>query len=293
MVSRQKTTAIATIFAVLAAAGAVAVSATIATDKPEIWAATPVEELPYSPRNPIDVQGLGAPEVATVEDAQFGSSREYSVGEDNKLTPTPRGDDARMWELAVRVFGEDQIRDEVHAFRVGNSFTSYYAAYVLRQYGPPYKFTLAVNMSMMLDDEWGVSTMIHEYAHVLSLNKAQAVPRSSRCVSLPSVEECLEQDSYLYAFWEEYWEDYGDEAPVDRNSSQSKIRDFYAANEADFVSEYAASHVYEDFAETFMVWVYEDVSDYSTTLQRKIRFFEQFPALVDERDRIRAEFDLG
>ena len=70
---------------------------------------------------------------------------------------------------------------------------------------------------------------------------------------------------------------------------------FYAEHEDDFVSDYAATNVIEDFAESFMVYVIEDAPIGDSVAAEKLRFFEAIPELAAIRDRLRAEFasDLG
>jgi hypothetical protein len=82
---------------------------------------------------------------------------------------------------------------------------------------------------------------------------------------------------------------------VTDNEDADVAWDFYTANEDDFVSDYAATNVVEDFAESFMTWVIEDTVTGESITAAKLTFFENYPELVTIRDRIRAEFgdDLG
>ncbi|MDP3208256.1 MAG: hypothetical protein Q8M65_03830, partial [Rhodoglobus sp.] len=101
--------------------------------------------------------------------------------------------------------------------------------------------------------------------------------------------------SLLAAFLDEFWFDYGDSAPSADNSDADVAWEFYLEHEEDFVSDYAATNVVEDVAECFMTWVIEDAPSGASTVGAKLAFFENYPAFVAARDRIRAEFsdDLG
>ena len=54
------------------------------------------------------------------------------------------------------------------------------------------------------------------------------------------------------------------------------------------MTEYAASNPDEDFAESFVAFVLKEKPTKSTTVDQKIRFFYDFPELVEMRDFIRS-----
>lgn len=122
-------------------------------------------------------------------------------------------------------------------------------------------------------------TIVHEYAHVLSLSDDQ-IPIDSwddpSCNTLMLYEGCLEDDAYLFAFYEEFWEG------VDPESSAT-----YWGSEDEFVTEYAATNVVEDFAESFTYFVFEDRPRGSSIADEKMEFFYQFDELVALRQLIR------
>ena len=61
-------------------------------------------------------------------------------------------------------------------------------------------------------------------------------------------------DADLQRFADRFWSGYTD-APARDNVDADVAWDFYQAHEEDFVSDYAATNVSEDFAETFAVWL--------------------------------------
>ncbi|MEC8762510.1 MAG: hypothetical protein VXY40_07145, partial [Actinomycetota bacterium] len=63
-------------------------------------------------------------------------------------------------------------------------------------------------------------------------------------------------------------------------------------HEEDFVSDYAATNVVEDFAESFMTFVLEPEPDDDTVIGQKLLFFWDRPEYVEIRDHVRAEFGL-
>lgn len=54
-----------------------------------------------------------------------------------------------------------------------------------------------------------LSTMIHEFAHLLSLGKYQVTPYISEdnCQQLHIEEGCIQTNSYLQAFYDQFWTD--------------------------------------------------------------------------------------
>ncbi|MEQ1737923.1 MAG: hypothetical protein ABL886_16140, partial [Rhodoglobus sp.] len=99
----------------------------------------------------------------------------------------------------------------------------------------------------------------------------------------------------LAAFRDAFWSGYGDSAPTADNSDADVAWEFYLEHEDDFVSDYAATNVVEDLAESFMTWVIEDAPSGTSTIAAKLAFFDDYPGFVAVRERIRSEFsaDLG
>lgn len=64
---------------------------------------------------------------------------------------------------------------------------------------------------------------------------------------------------------------------------------FYNQNGKDqtFVSEYAATNLTEDMAESFASFVLQSKPSGTKTVDKKIAFYYEYPALVRERERIR------
>jgi hypothetical protein len=200
-------------------------------------------------------------------------------------------------------------------------------------------------------------TVIHENAHILSLSASQSdndligyeewcddnecddnkyrrifAQREAACA--PNYYDywsgCLKEDSYLNLFFQKFWADiyreyyYGDNQIMSTDAFHAKYYD-------QFVSNYAADHPIEDFAESFTAFVlWDDVtidnhkkwckSEYdfgeipdppggynlineqglsywkwcakiyrdNSIWEEKIRFFYDFPELVEMRDFIRS-----
>lgn len=78
-------------------------------------------------------------------------------------------------------------------------------------------------------------------------------------------------------------------APDDTDAERGEA--LFEAYPDDFVSDYAATNVVEDFAETFQAFVLEDEPAPDSPVAEKILFFWNLPSYVEVRERIRT--DLG
>ncbi len=122
-----------------------------------------------------------------------------------------------------------------------------------------------------------LATMVHEYGHALTLNADQ--------IEVSALEEgfsyndisIYKEDSYMKAYYDRFYE--------------GEKRREYAFYPEDYVDEYAGeSGIYEDIAETFMVFVTSSEPDEASVAAEKIRFFYEYPELAEIREYIRDNF---
>ncbi len=137
-------------------------------------------------------------------------------------------------------------------------------------------------------------TMIHEFAHLLTLRTDQIPLGSSHesCAVYAPPEGCPAQSSYLHAYFSEFWadyttEDYSAEEKGEGGDCAAECAKRFGTGE--FVTEYAATIPTEDIAETFAEWVISDGPPEGSAIQaRKFEFFERYPELVTLREKARA-----
>lgn len=230
-------------------------------------------------------------EVYTEDDEDLGVVEVYTVEPDASLSPTGDETTESVWDMFVRIVTPEVAGSVIRDFRVGDSESSDTLAYVL-QTDDPEQWTLVVNLAYASDEDLLLSTLIHEYAHILSLSPGQTDPEAWSCDTLQLDEGCAEPDSALWAFDQEFWAQYGSDAPDPANADADLAYEFYLDHEDDFVSDYAATNVVEDFAESFMTFVLEPEPDSDTTIAQKLLFFWDRPEYVEIRDHVRAEFGL-
>jgi hypothetical protein len=226
----------------------------------------------------------------TSEDDDWGPTQTYDVLDDGSLSPAASGLTEEVWEAFTRVASPEVASKVILTFTVGDSQESDLLAYVQQDADRPEYWHFAANLSGASDMSYLLTTLIHEYAHILTLDLGQASADPTCDVQTPS-EGCWLADSYLQAYWNEFWSVYGDDAPSITNEDDSLREAFYTEHEEDFVSGYAAKSVEEDIAESFMAYVIEDVPDSGqSTVAAKLAFFDRYPELAAIRERIRAEF---
>lgn len=230
----------------------------------------------------------------TEKDDDLGTLQIYTVNSDGSLDPTTVGPAAHVWGMFERVATTDFVAEVVTEYRTGHAPDSDTLAYVYRA-DDPNQWVLAANLATSDDTTQLIATLIHEFAHILTLAADEVDPTRSSCGTLELDEGCALDDSTLLAFANAFWSNYGDEAPAVSNSDAELAWQFYLAHEDDFVSDYAATNVVEDVAESFMTFVLEDEPSGDSTIASKLGFFWEYPQYITIRERIRDEFadDLG
>ncbi len=247
--------------------------------------------LPGIPSQPVATDAPSEPDgpsgVVTEEDEDFGTVEVYDVLTDGSLSPEATGAAAEVWELFQQIATVDFTAEVMLQFRVGDAPDSDTLAYVYQDDDPQY-WVLAANLATAEDRDLLVSTLIHEYAHILTLSTDEFDPAGTCDPAIELAEGCPAADSVIGQFRESFWDGYGSDAPDGDNTDPDIAWDFYLAHEDDFVSDYAATNVSEDLAETFAVYVIEDVPDGDSVVAQKLQFLDSFPELAAIRERIRA-----
>lgn len=228
------------------------------------------------------------PPVDTTREDDGGAARVYTVDSEGTLTPEPSEEAAEMWEVFERVVTPEYAARVISEFHVIDDPSSEFSASVLREYD---RDSWVLTADVYLIDGDAFWTMVHEYGHLLSLSTAEIVPEPGTCTTLELWEGCAAESSALYAFQREFWKAY-DDAPLPDNDDKEVAADFFDSHEEDFVDEYAAWNVVEDFAETFMVFVFEPGYQGTSVIDRKLKFFWDRPDYVEIRKRIRVEFGI-
>lgn len=148
-------------------------------------------------------------------------------------------------------------------------------------------------------------TLIHEFAHVMTLNDSQLDAQlvysdqdlsdaAAACATYFTGEGCAKPDSYMAqfvdAFWDPILEEFRQiETISDDLAWEDAMFDFYDRYADQFVSDYAATNPGEDISESFTAYVMApELPDGDTIAEQKILFFDRFEELAELRESIRA-----
>ncbi|MFJ4037847.1 NADH:ubiquinone oxidoreductase subunit 4 (chain M) [Microbacterium sp. NPDC090007] len=242
----------------------------------------------------VGVSALGADDSRSPSpaDGDFAITASYGLTPDGALDPAPDERAQRVWDEFIRVATPEFVRTNVTGYRVGDDGTSDTLAYVVSDDDDPTRWVFAANLAFADDPRLLLTTLVHEYAHLLSLGVDDVDRDAETCDTEWSGAGCLSADADLQVFADRFWAVY-DDAPARDNVDADVAAEFYAAHEADFVSDYAATNASEDFAETFATFVLEPEIVGDSVLADKIASFAALPEYAEARERIRADFALG
>lgn len=178
----------------------------------------------------------------------------------------------------------------------------------------PEDLTLSISHNFPEYDPYQKYFLIHEFGHMLTLNEEQVnideevvladdddyeallEESAAECDTFYTMG-CMGEDSYLYAFYKQFWEDiYPDFQHIDWDD-ETDYEDFFFDNEERFMSSYQGTDPSEDIADAFAQFVMmnsEDIDGKAEMKYDKLQFFYEYDELVELRTRILENmFDLS
>jgi len=150
-------------------------------------------------------------------------------------------------------------------------------------------------------------TFIHEFAHLLTLGPNQVTPslaifenpddenvyfnEAAACPYYFPGEGCSHPDSYLNAFFTQFWANIHEEWQginliEDDEIYYGALDKFYDDHHDSFLTVYAATNPEEDIAESFTFFILSPLPTGESIAEQKILFFYGYPELVSLRDQI-------
>ncbi len=210
-------------------------------------------------------------------------------------------DDQFIWDLFKAIGGEAFAKKHMRLYASYKGSDQPVLAYVqlINYRSPEWGMAVNSNASDIESRRWKrdiAITLVHEYGHVLFLNKTQ-VDRDKQNLKKCTKEEgrylsysygCTKKKSYAQAYYNQYWTDREMAEAVDASEVQGETQDYYDEHPGAFRTEYAATNHIEDMAESFTDFVLRAKPTGNLEKDQKTRFFYDYPELVKERDRIRA-----
>ncbi|RED89092.1 hypothetical protein DFP98_10163 [Cohnella phaseoli] len=231
-------------------------------DECELWSERMIGEmeewlgdLTYSEEWDVD-------ELDSQKEADVLASYEVE-GNELDLTPSDEEEEyyAWLWDRFAWIIPSDH-RQMVKNFELYDHADL--LAYVIQDDEDYENWTYAANQIQSTYETERVMTDIHEFGHLLSLNAEQVDPYAdeSECDTYMLDEGCPYQDSYIYQFYKQFW------------------KKAVSEDEEDYVTGYAMTSVYEDFAESWSYFVMTVRPEGDSLADRKVRFFYNYDELV-------------
>ena len=226
----------------------------------------------------------------------------YSLGKEVRATyDLSRGIEAAMADakeetdkkfldlLSSIIYPEDLPLIQFSVYSDGKSYTRGLTSSFVADDNSQMEYALDYGDAFGEDGEYReynktICDAVHEYGHVISLNKNQ-VDITKQDAAMPSVfyeTETYGADAYLRDFYEAFWE----------NLDVKSGLEHYQIEPDDFVSAYGATNMSEDFADSFRMFVLSSKPEDDSTASEKIRFFYQYAEMVTRRDYIRSNLGL-
>ena len=212
----------------------------------------------------------------------------------------------QIWEYFITLIPSDE-RTGLKEFMIVTDGESNNLAAVAQTAYDPNLWALEVDI-VDSDDKLNLTyTLIHEYAHLLTLGPNQVTPsiaifnnpddddiyydEAFACLAYFPGEGCSQEDSYINAYFNRFWADIHEEWQdinliEDNDAYYEALDNFYFDYEDRFVTDYAPTNPEEDIAEAFSFFVLSPRPSGNTIAEEKILFFYDYPELVRLRDEI-------
>jgi hypothetical protein len=210
-----------------------------------------------------------------------------------------------IWQFVVDVIPADQRtglkRFVIFTDGVNNTLGA------VEQTGNPHDWILELDIEDATNFPNLSTTLIHEFAHLLTLNDSQVEPdyevlnnpndqsiydrESASCPTYFLYGGCSLPDSYINAFFRRFWQGIFSEwqtinTETDQAVLNQKLDHFYQEHADRFVSNYAATSPEEDIAESFMYFIFEPKPSSADIGRPKVLFFYNYPEMVVLREHI-------
>lgn len=260
-----------------------------------------------------------ASESESEETADESTLVTYSVSGDEIYDPVfedvssdlqdEQSDEARQLEIwnyyATLIPAEN--RNTLVEYSIFTDGTDNILAAVSQSYSDPAAWSLQVDIADTNDYYSLTFTLIHEYGHLLTLGPDQVPPSEavfnnpddndiylqelSACPDYFPGEGCAKPDSYINAFYNQFWTEIHAEwqeinLEEDEDIYYEKLDEFYYKYQDQFVTDYAATSPEEDMAEAWSFFILSPQPAGETIAEEKILFFYGYPELVELRSTI-------
>ena len=212
------------------------------------------------------------------------------------------GETHTQYEETWKVFSTlipNSARKDFKMYKIVNNPDADTLAHVEQDMTENTRWNMTVNIPTLYDKEWNfleesIATLIHEFAHVLTLNKTQVryypvteneglLERfAQNCQTNLLQEWCLNEDAYLDDFIDIFWSD-----SVYLEKVRNEEISAYDEAPSHFITDYAATNPGEDIAESFTYFVLNTQPWGNQVKDKKLLFFYNYKEIVNLRKQIR------
>lgn len=195
-----------------------------------------------------------------------------------------------IWNLFINIIPSDS-RQMLNEFIIFTDGSMEILAAVEQKDAEQDIWSLEVDIIDAKDDLALTATLLHEFAHLMTLNNTQMTLYDEQCEYEYANPGCGTSGSYIDDFFNQFWRDIYDEWSgindiEDEESRYQELAIFHQKYQSQFLTEYSATDTAEDIAESWMYFILVPMPDGDTIAEKKILFFYQYPELVHLRTEI-------
>ncbi|WBW97098.1 hypothetical protein [Oceanirhabdus sp. W0125-5] len=197
-----------------------------------------------------------------------------------------------LWERVKRLVPKSYL-NRISKFNINTDGEGGVLAYVygVDDNGEKWSMSIdkkdAINEDGKLDNSELNNTIIHEFAHILTLNNSQMKKEiNNESKTYTTDEGTTTEKAYLNKFYNKFWKNIYNEWQKAQESEDAREA-FYDKYEEQFVSDYAPTNPEEDIAESFTHFVTQDKPKGNSVKEKKMLFFYEFDEAVKLRNEIR------
>ncbi len=205
-------------------------------------------------------------------------------------------EDSTAWNKLIKILPNKILKDKVVEYQVFTDGIDNAVAFVTNKKDDESKWIFALDYEDASNPNPTpfVTTIIHEFVHILTFSDKQIDTDYQVCDTYEIQEGCTKTKSYLNNFYQQFWQakSYQEQSELLEGDPRQEevVTNFYEQHEDSFINSYSATNPVEDFAETFAFFVLKDkVANPTKIKDKKINFFYQYPELVAIRDEIRSK----
>lgn len=211
------------------------------------------------------------------------------------ISDIQKSNHAKIWDIVKKLFPEPYL-SYINEFKIGTDGQNNMLAYVYMNDTSNNRWRLSIDyddsieLDKTLAEKQLIETLVHELAHIITLNPTQMQDTPDRIKTYEALEGKTLLDSYLNRFVGLFWKEHL--IRLEKIKEEDEIEEYYKSFSKEFVSRYAFTNPEEDIAESFRVFVLFNKPLGNNIADQKIRFFYRFDEMIELRKYIRSQLEI-